>query len=121
MNETPQKRGKKGNKRSPNRVARFAAAHGMTEGAKREINRETGPKKDIISVLNENNKFSIVSLKITGKTWKNSSRSTGTSFLKSCQRVYLPYGKYNIKSKSNLAANPLTDHHIGWVLQNKMS
>ena len=50
MDETPQKRGKKGNKRSPNCVASFTAAHGMTEGEKRKINRETGPKKDIISV-----------------------------------------------------------------------
>ena len=46
-NETPQKRG---NKRSPNRAAKFAATHGMTEGAKRKINRETDPKNDIISV-----------------------------------------------------------------------
>ena len=45
--ETPQKRG---NKRSSNRVANFASAHGMTEGAKRKINTETGPKKHIISV-----------------------------------------------------------------------
>ena len=49
-NETPQKRGKKGNERSPHLVANFAAAHGMTEGEKRKINRETGPKKDITSV-----------------------------------------------------------------------
>ena len=46
-NETRQKRG---NKRSHNRVAKFAAAHGMTEGEKWKIHRETGPKKDIISV-----------------------------------------------------------------------
>ena len=31
-------------------MANFAAAQGMTEGEKRKINRETGPRKDIISV-----------------------------------------------------------------------
>ena len=48
--DTPQKRGKRINKRSQYRVANFAAAHGMTEGEKRKINRETCPKKDIILV-----------------------------------------------------------------------
>ena len=38
------------NKRSPHRVANFVAARGMTEGEKRKINRETSPRKDIISV-----------------------------------------------------------------------
>ena len=38
----------KGNKRSPNSVVRFAAAHGMIEGEKRKTNTETGPKKGII-------------------------------------------------------------------------
>ena len=40
-NEAPHKRGKKGNKRSPDHVARFAA-HGLTEGQKRLMNRKTG-------------------------------------------------------------------------------
>ena len=50
MNDTSQKRGKRMNKRSPHRVANFAAARGMTEGEKWKIKRETGPRKDIISV-----------------------------------------------------------------------
>ena len=37
-------------KRSQNRVAKFAAAHGRTEGQKRQINKQTGRKKDIIFV-----------------------------------------------------------------------
>ena len=48
-NETPHVRGKKGNKRSPGHVAQFAA-HGLTEGQKRLMNKKTGPKKDIITV-----------------------------------------------------------------------
>ena len=48
-NEAPRMRGKKGNKRSPGHVAQFAA-HGLTEGQKRLMNRKTGPKKDIITV-----------------------------------------------------------------------
>ena len=48
-NEAPHVRGKKGNKRSPGYVAQFAA-HGLTEGQKRLMNRKTGPKKDIITV-----------------------------------------------------------------------
>ena len=47
-NETPQV--KKTNKRSSTRAVRFAAAHGMSEGQRRVINKCQGPKKDIISV-----------------------------------------------------------------------
>ena len=47
-NETPQ--AKKANKRSSARVARFATAHGMSEGQRRTINKSQGPKKDIVSV-----------------------------------------------------------------------
>ena len=47
-NEAPQM--KKTNKRSSVRAARFAAAHGMSEGTRRSINKKEGPKKDIISV-----------------------------------------------------------------------
>ena len=35
-------------KRSSARAARFAAAHGLSEGKKRSINKSQGPKKDII-------------------------------------------------------------------------
>ena len=37
-------------KRSSARAARFAAAHGMSEGQRRSINKIQGPKKDIITV-----------------------------------------------------------------------
>ena len=47
-NEAPQM--KKTNKRSFVHAARFAAAHGMSEGTRRSINKKEGPKKDIISV-----------------------------------------------------------------------
>ena len=40
----------RGNKSSFNRAVKFATAHGMTEGQKRKINREVGPKKNFISV-----------------------------------------------------------------------
>ena len=33
-----------------NCVAKFAIAHGITKGQKRKMNREAGPKRDIISV-----------------------------------------------------------------------
>ena len=49
-NESPNKREDKRGKRSLNREAKFAAAHGITEGQKRQISKQTGPKKDIISV-----------------------------------------------------------------------
>ena len=41
---------KKKNKRSSAHEAQFAAAHGMSEGTKRSINKRVGPKKDIITV-----------------------------------------------------------------------
>ena len=41
------RRKKEGNKKSP---IYTAAAHGLTEGQKRRINKEIGPKKDMISV-----------------------------------------------------------------------
>ena len=44
VNETPNKRDIKGRKRSHDHEARFAAAHGITEGQKRQINKKTGPK-----------------------------------------------------------------------------
>ena len=37
-------------KQSAARAARFAAAHGMSEGQRRSINKSQGPKKDIITV-----------------------------------------------------------------------
>ena len=49
-------------KRIHRRVARLAAAHGLTESRKRMMNKETGPNKNIISVWNENVKFSMGSL-----------------------------------------------------------
>ena len=48
INEAPPM--KKSNKRSSGRAARFTAAHGLSEGNKRSINKREGPKKDIISV-----------------------------------------------------------------------
>ena len=47
-NEAPQM--KKRNKRSSVCVARFAAAHRMSDGTRQSINKKEGPKKDIISV-----------------------------------------------------------------------
>ena len=41
---------RKSNKRSSARAARFAAAHRMSEGTRRSINKSQGPRKDIISV-----------------------------------------------------------------------
>ena len=46
--------------------------------------------------MKENNRFSPVSLKDTGKTWNYSLMSTEVSFQKNCQRVYLPHGRYNM-------------------------
>ena len=42
---------KKKNKRSSARAAQFVAAHGMSEGTKRSINKRVGPKKDIITIV----------------------------------------------------------------------
>ena len=47
-NEAPPR--KKANKGSSVRAACFAAAHGMSEGTRRTINKKEGPRKDIISV-----------------------------------------------------------------------
>ena len=41
---------KQTNKRSSARAAHFAAAHGISEGTRRSINKKEGPKKDIILV-----------------------------------------------------------------------
>ena len=49
-NDSPSEQCTNRGKRSQNRAAKFAAAHGRTEGQKRQINKQTGPKKDIISV-----------------------------------------------------------------------
>ena len=41
---------KRANKRSSSRAVQFVAAHGMSEGHRRQINKREGPKKDIIIV-----------------------------------------------------------------------
>ena len=46
-NEVPRLRG---NKKAATSVARFAAAHGKTEGEKRKINKNIGSKKDFATV-----------------------------------------------------------------------
>ena len=94
-NDSPKKRYRKRGKRFQSCAAKFAAAHGSIEGQKRQINKQTGPKKDFVSV-EENNRFSPVSLKDTGKTWNYSLMSTEMSVQKSCRRVYLPHERYNM-------------------------
>ena len=50
------KKNKGGNKQSPSYAA-VISAHGMTEGQRRKINKETGPKKDIITVKEREREF----------------------------------------------------------------
>ena len=45
-NEAPQKRGRGGNKRSPNLVVINAAVHSITEGEKRRINKKNWAKEE---------------------------------------------------------------------------
>ena len=49
-NEPPNKRDNKRGKRSQGHEEKFAAAHGIIEGQKRHIDKQTGLKKDFISV-----------------------------------------------------------------------
>ena len=49
-NENPQERMTRKDKRIHRRAAKLAAAHGLTKGQKRMMNKETGPIKNIISV-----------------------------------------------------------------------
>ena len=54
------------------RVARLAAARGLTESQKRMMNKETGPNKKIISVAErERQVLSMGSLKAIGNVWEN--------------------------------------------------
>ena len=46
--DVPQIRRKRGGNKKP--LIYAAAAHGMTEGQKRKISKETGPKKEFITV-----------------------------------------------------------------------
>ena len=102
-------------KRSQNREAKFAAAHGITEGQKRHINKQKRAQRKILYLLKESTVLDSVPEKHTGKTWKHSLRSTGTSFLKNCQRVYPHQGRYNMLLRLNQAVNLPIDHHIGWT------
>ena len=119
-NEAPRTRGKKGNKRSPVHVARFAA-HGLTESQKRLMTEKLALKRILLLSKKENNRFSTMSLKSSGKIWKHSSRSTMISFLKSCQKGSLPRGGLSIKSRLNPAVNLPIGHHTDWVLLSRMS
>ena len=94
-------------------MAKYVAAHGMTEGEKRKINRECGPKKNIIFVAEKEQQVLDSVPKGHRKDLEKLIKEYGISFLKSCQRVYLPHEKCSIMLRSNQAANLLTDHHIG--------
>ena len=54
-------------KRSSARAARFATAHGMSEGQRRSINKSQGPKKDIITVAEREQQVLDSVLYFTGK------------------------------------------------------
>ena len=107
---------KKKNKRCSARAVQFPAAHGMSEGTKRSINKRVGPKKDIITAAEREQEVLAGVPVATGKDWSTLSRSTVMSFLSSCQRAYHPQGRWNIRLKSSLAVNLPTGHHTGWVL-----
>ena len=102
-----------GKKNPSNRATKFAAAHGMTEGQKRKINREVGPKKNFIAVADRERQIRKSVPKVRGKVWKKLSRSTVTFSLKNCHRAYHPHGRCNIKLRLSQAVNPHTDYHIG--------
>ena len=64
-------------------------AHGVTEMTKREFNKEGDPKRISVYCKNQNNRFSIASLKSTGYHWDKLPSSSIASFRKSCRRVHL--------------------------------
>ena len=63
-NDAPRKRS---NKRSSDRVAKFAATHRMTEVGSGQLIKTLTQRKILLQLLNENIKFSTVSLYVTGK------------------------------------------------------
>ena len=112
-NYTPQGRGKKGNKRSSHRVEIFAAAHGMTEGEKQKINRETDPKKDIISVAERERQILNSVPKNHKKDLEILIKEYWDIFPGKLPKGVPPSWRHSILLKLNQAANPLTDHHVG--------
>ena len=114
-----QRRGRRGgNKQSPKYAA---VAHGMTEGQKRKISKETGPKKIGLQWKSENNKFSTVFLKVIGKNWKQSFESFETFSQKNCPKNYQLNVRFNMRLKLNRAVSHPIGHHTDWVLLNRMS
>ena len=70
-NEDPQEQMTRKDKRIHRRAARLAATHGLIEGQRRMMNKGTGPNTILFQLLNENVKFSMGSLSVTGNVWKN--------------------------------------------------
>ena len=112
------RRKKGGNSKSP---IYAVAAHGMTEGQKRKISRKQAQRRIGLLWLKENNKFSTVSLKATGRIWKPSSISFVIYFQKSYPKVYPQIERYNIRLGLNQVANLPIGHLTDWVLRNRMS
>ena len=93
----------------------------MTEGQKRKINRESGPKKDIITVKEREREVLDSVLAVHRKSLEKLIREYGDVFLKNYPRVRHPIERCNIALKSNRVVNPLISLLTYWVLLTRMS
>ena len=113
MNDHPQETKIRGNKSSSNRAVRFAAAHGMTEGQTRKINREVGPNENFISVANRERQVLESVPKSHREGLEKLIQEYRDVFPEKTATGIPPSREYNITLRSSQAVNPLTDHHIG--------
>ena len=110
-NETPQ--AKKSNKGSSARAARFAAAHGLSEGNKRSIKKREGTKKDIISVA-EREQQVLESVPVCHREKLcHMIQKYRDIFRSSSQRASRLKGWLSIRSRSSLGVSLPTGHHTG--------
>ena len=108
------------NKRSPSYAA-VNSAHGMTEGQRRKINKESGPKKNIISVKEREQEVLNSVPGVYRKSLGKVIQKYRDVFPEKLPKGAPPIGRCNTGSKSNQVAALHIGHHTNWVLLSRAS
>ena len=108
------------NKRSPSYAA-VNSAHGMTEGQRRKINKESGPKKNIISVKEREQEVLNSVPAVYRESLEKVIQKYRDVFPEKLPKGTPPIGRCNTGSKLNKVATLHIGHHTDWVLLSRTS
>ena len=113
-------RGKKKWDKNPPSYVAVNFAYGMTEGQKRKINKESGPKKDIITVKGREREVLDNVPEIHRKPLQKLIQEYQDMFPEKLPKEHPPIGRRNIVLKSSRVVNSHIDLLIDWVLLSRM-